>query len=94
MVRGVPTTAAAAGAAGTAERTDAADCDGEAQLLVTFTGYRWGAWVIATVAGSMDPSVHPGGEVSLIVQSLGLAINTSCVPPSAGNVSVVVNGGS
>lgn len=93
-MRGVPTTAAAAGADGASETTEAADRGGEAQLLVTVTGYRCGASLIATVAGSMDPSVHPGGEVSLMVQSLGLAMKTSCVPPAAGNVSVVVNGGS
>src|SRR2546430_3882034 len=48
---------------------------------------------ISVVTGSMDVSVQPAGGVSLTVQLLRLVTNTLCVPPLAGNVSVVVNGG-
>ena len=60
--------------------------------MVTVTGYTmsWRTWV---VTGSMEVSVQPGGGVSEVVQSLVRVINTSWVPPVAGNVRVVVNGG-
>src|SRR2546430_7397970 len=48
---------------------------------------------ISVVTGSMDVSVQPAGGVSLTVQLLRLVTTTLCVPPLAGNVSVVVNGG-
>src|SRR5262245_24299945 len=51
-----------------------------------------GAW-ISVFTGSMDVSVQPGGGVSLTVQLLVPRMNTSWVPPVAGNVRVVVNGG-
>src|SRR5690242_14040825 len=43
--------------------------------------------------GSMDVSVHPGGGASVTEQSADRVMNTLCVPPPSGKVSVVVNGG-
>jgi hypothetical protein len=83
--RGVWTTATAAG--------DAVVVGGGAgQSLVTVTGYTMASrtWV---VTGSMEVRVQPGGGVSEVVQSLDRVMNTSWVPPVAGNVRVVVNGG-
>src|SRR2546429_5503941 len=41
----------------------------------------------------MDDGGQPAGGVALTVHSLARSMNTVCVPPPSGNVSVVVNGG-
>src|SRR2546429_8400639 len=41
----------------------------------------------------MDDGGQPAGGVALTVHSLARSMNTVCVPPPSGTVSVVVNGG-